>query len=491
MPTIPLRPRRTRPWRDLRWLVPGAALLVAAPAAPQERPLEPGVLHTRVTPRGHQSYGYALFVPAAYTPDRKWPVLFAFDPMARGELPVALVRDVAERHGYIVAGSLDARNGPMAPQVDAARIMMQDVAARLSVDPARVYVTGFSGAARFSVMLATLCTSCISGVLAHGAGYPPGVEPARNTAFDYFGTVGDADFNYAEVVRLHEQLDALGVTNRLRIFEGPHGWPPHAVWEQAFDWLELRAMQRGRRAKDEGFVSAQWRIGLERAGQFEKAGDRRHACYEYEKLAKELAGLTDASHAANRAEALRRDPEVDRARQRERDELDRHGRAVADIARMVHATQQPAADPLLRARLRQRFKELQTEVASGGSRRALAARRLIAHVFAEAFTTARTRLTEGDLRSAEQLFEIALDASPDAKLGWVHLAAVHALQGRREDASRALSHSQRPGFDPEWHLSRLAKDFQVRQKHTEAEALFRLAGKAAGPADIPERRPED
>jgi tetratricopeptide (TPR) repeat protein len=357
--------------------------------------------------------------------------------------------------------------------------MMQDVAARLSIDPARVYVTGFSGAARVSVMLATLCESCITGVLAHGAGYPSGVEPARNTAFDYFGTVGDADFNYAEVVRLHAQLDDLGIPNRLRVFEGPHGWPPEDVWEQAFDWLELRAMQRGLRARDERFVSAQWRIGLERAEQFEKAGDGRRAWYEYEKLAKELSGLTDAGHARSRAEALRHDPEVERARRRERDELDRHRRIVAEIAGMVHATRQPDAHPLLRARLRQRFKDFQTEAKSIAPSRALAARRVLAHVFAEAFTAGRVQLSEGRFREAEELFEIALDASPEARLGWVHLAAVHALQGRREDASRALSHTHGPRFDAAWHLSRLAADFEERQKHNEAEELFRLGREAA------------
>jgi tetratricopeptide (TPR) repeat protein len=466
-------------------MVTAAAVLVAAPAFAQAPPLEPGVIHARVIPTADPSYGYALFLPSSYTPDRKWPVLFAFDPMARGELPVELVRAVAERHGYIVAGSLDVRNGPMAPQVNAARVMMQDVAARLSIDPARMYVTGFSGAARVSVMLATMCESCITGVLAHGAGYPPGVEPARNTAFDYFGTVGDADFNYAEMVRLHEQLDGLGIANRLRIFEGPHGWPPEKVWEQAFDWLELRAMQKGLRAKDERFVSAQWRIGLVRAQQFERVGDGHHAWYEYEKLAKELSGLADASQALRRAEALRRDRNVERARRQERDDLDRHRRIVAEIVGMVHATRPPDADPLLRARLRQRFKEFQVDAASVNPRRALAARRVLAHVFAEAFTTARMQLSAGHFHQAEALLEIALDASPDARLGWVHLAAVYALQGRREDASRALSHTRGPGFDAEWHLARLGADFRERQKHDEAAALLRLARQGAG--DAPER----
>jgi hypothetical protein len=248
-------------------------------------------------------------------------------------------------------------------------------------------------------------------------------------------------------------------------------------------------MQRGLRATDERFVSAQWRAGLERAERFEGAGDGRRAWYEYEKLATELSGLADAGRARSRAESLRRDPGVERARRRERDELERHRRTVAEIARMVHATRRPDADPLLRARLRQRFKDIQAEATSVDSRRALPARRVIAHVFAETFTAARTQLAEGGIRGAGELLEIALDASPAAKLGWVHLAPVHALQGRRGDASRALSHARGPGFDATWHLSRLAADFQEQQKHDEAEVLFRLAREGAGAADAPERRP--
>jgi predicted esterase len=447
------------------------------------------VIHGRVTARADPSTSYALFLPAAYTPDRKWPVLFALDPMARGELPVQLARNMAERYGYIVAGSLDARNGPTGPQVQAAQTMMRDVAARLSIDPARVYLTGFSGGARLSVVIATFCQSCIAGVLAHGAGYPPGIEPARNREPDYFGAVGDADFNYPEVVRLHERLDDIGVPNRRRIFEGPHRWAPEEVWEHAFAWLELRAIQRGLRAKDERFVADQWREGLERAAQLEKAGDRHSAWYEYEKLAQEFSALTDTDHAKRRAEVLRRDPAVDRARKRERDELDRHQRVIGDIGETIRATQEPAAAPVLRARLRGRFEDLQAQVASPDYRRAVAARRVLAHVFAETFAAGRTQLQEGDLPRAEELFAIGLDASPEAKLGWVHLAAVHALQGRREDASRALSHARGAGFDAAWHLSRLAADFRQREKPKEAEELIRLARQGAGAADPP-RRPE-
>jgi predicted Zn-dependent protease len=118
---------------------------------------------------------------------------------------------------------------------------------------------------------------------------------------------------------------------------------------------------------------------------------------------------------------------------------------------------------------------------------------MLAHVFADAFSAGRTQLSGGNLQQAQELFEIALDASPGARLGWVHLAAVYALQGRREDASRALSHADGPGFDAQWHLVRLAGDLQKRQKQNEADELFRLAGQGSGAADGPERpeRPED
>jgi tetratricopeptide (TPR) repeat protein len=366
-------------------------------------------------------------------------------------------------------------------------MMMEDVAARLSIDPGRVYVTGFSGAARLSVMLATLCKSCITGVIAHGAGYPTGVEPASDSAFDHFGAIGDADFNYAEVVRLHQQLDDVGVPNRLRVFEGPHGWAPEGVWQQAFEWLELRAMQRELRARDEGFVSAQWRIGLERAAQLERAEDELGAWYEYDKLTKDFSGLTDTGHAAGRAETLRRDPGVERARRREQDELERHRRILAETAEMIRATQQPDADPLLRARLRLRFEEFQTEAASDDPRRAAAGRRVTASGFAEAFTAGRTQLSEGNLRGAEELFEIALDASPEAPRAWVYLAAVYALRDGHEDALRALSRARGPEFDAAWHLSRLAADFQERQKHDEARKLSKLARQRSEAADTLER----
>ena len=65
------------------------------------------------------SQSYALYVPSNYSPDRKWSVLVAFHPAARGRAMVEKYAAAAEQYGYIVAGSNNSRNGPWPASVAA------------------------------------------------------------------------------------------------------------------------------------------------------------------------------------------------------------------------------------------------------------------------------------------------------------------------------------------------------------------------------------
>ena len=90
---------------------------------------------------------YALYVPSNYSPVRKWSAIFAFDPGARGRAGVERFQAAAEKYGYIVAGSLNSRNGPWEPSLEAAKAMMADVMRRFSIDTKRIYTAGQSGGA--------------------------------------------------------------------------------------------------------------------------------------------------------------------------------------------------------------------------------------------------------------------------------------------------------------------------------------------------------
>src|SRR5947199_4446716 len=67
----------------------------------------------RVVCSGDKSQSYALYLPASYSAERAWPILYCLDPGARGRVPVERFHEAAERAGFIVAGSNNSRNGPV------------------------------------------------------------------------------------------------------------------------------------------------------------------------------------------------------------------------------------------------------------------------------------------------------------------------------------------------------------------------------------------
>ena len=220
--------------------LPAVILLIwlfaaGTPAFAQD--LVAGQIIDRVTCAADPSQSYALFVPAAYTPSRSWPVIFAFDPGGRGRTPVERYQAAAERHGYIVVGSHNSRNGSTEiPRILAA--MTNDVSARFAVDPRRVYLAGMSGGARVALGIA-MASKDIAGVIASSAGYPDS-RVRKSLPFPIFATAGTDDFNHLEMRRLDRALTG---PHRLVIFNGGHVWLSSDLALQAVEWMELQAMK--------------------------------------------------------------------------------------------------------------------------------------------------------------------------------------------------------------------------------------------------------
>ena len=106
-----------------------------ANAAAQE--LQRGAVVDRVECATDPAQTYALYLPSTYSADRKWSLLLAFHPAARGRAMVEKYQAGAERYGYIVAASNNSRNGPYAASIAAAQAMVADVSRRFSIDPQR------------------------------------------------------------------------------------------------------------------------------------------------------------------------------------------------------------------------------------------------------------------------------------------------------------------------------------------------------------------
>ena len=213
-------------------------LLAGLVAGAASHAQEPGKVTDPVVTAADARQSYALYLPSAYNTQKKWPVIIVFDPFARGAAAIEPFRAAAEKHGYILAGSNNSRNGPAQPSLDAFVAMYNDVRARFRVDDARVYTAGLSGGARVAGMAAASCDGCVRAVIACGAGLPALREDARRRLPAYYFTVGRYDFNYFEILGAARRMSG---PRAVAVFDGAHEWPPADVAERALAWLDAGA----------------------------------------------------------------------------------------------------------------------------------------------------------------------------------------------------------------------------------------------------------
>jgi poly(3-hydroxybutyrate) depolymerase len=270
----------------------------AQTAATSPEPLAKGQVIEKVVCAKTPEQSYALYLPSTYDAARKWPILYAFDPGARGKVPVTQFKEAAEKYGWIVVGSNNSRNGSGQSSVDAWNAINNDVAERFSVDERRTYATGFSGGARMALFFAVRCNECLAGVIAGSAGFPSSMTPDASMHFSIFAAAGTDDFNFSEVRSLDEPLTRAGIAHRIQAFAGRHEWLPPAVAMEAVEWMEVQAMKSGRRARDEGFIEGAWDNGLRQAREFEAAKNSYEAFQAYRWLVETFSGL----HSVNEAE---------------------------------------------------------------------------------------------------------------------------------------------------------------------------------------------
>jgi dienelactone hydrolase len=278
---------------------------------------------------------YALYLPSNYSPDGAWSVIFAFDPRARGRMPVEVYQAAAEKYGYIVAGSNNSKNGPWAVSLAAAQAMLADVSSRFSVDPKRFYATGLSGGARVSMALGISGGGKFAGVIASSAGMPDN-RPRTSLDFPVFATTGTGDFNFLEMRRLDRALTS---PHRLRVFDGGHAWPPGDVAMEAVEWFEIQAMKSGVRGRDESFLD---KMFAARKAAALALTDSRGSYVALSTLVADFDGLRDVHEFAARAEALSRDKDVQKALKEERNQDQHELQLYRELAELAAGLDNPA-----------------------------------------------------------------------------------------------------------------------------------------------------
>jgi len=410
----------------------------SASACPTPQDLQ-GVVIPKVSCATQPDQSYALYVPSHYTREKSWPIVYAFDPFARGSMPVELMKDAAERYGYIVAGSNNSHNGSGKSSLEAAEAMIQDTHARLAIDNNRVYFAGLSGAARLAASLAQGC-KCAAGVLLNSAGFAPSSPPALDANFSVFAAAGTFDFNYGEVVDLDAKLGTLHYSHALRRFDGPHQWAPASVMDEALAWFRLIAMKDGREQRDTAFVNEQAAEAEKRAKTLELAADSYGSWMEYRQAGDTFDGLGDARAFREHALALEKEKAVRDGAKREQQEFEEQSRLSTDIFSGLAALRQDSPNrPDVRGEVERQITELRSRADhEKNPQKIRVLRRALAGIFVQAMETGQERLEVKDIPHARTYFELASNADPDSVWALREVAAVRALDGDRKGAFEAL-----------------------------------------------------
>jgi len=411
--------------------------------------LPPGVLFPHQTCLADLEQSYAVYLPSQYTPAKKWPIVYAFDPAARGKLPVELMKAAAEHYAYIVVGSNNSRNGSWRVEAEAAQAMLQDTHSRFSIDDRRVYFAGFSGGARVASEIAQRCR-CAAGVILSGAGFSVGSSPSRDVTFAVFSAVGNFDFNYPEVARLDQKLEDSGFPHFFRSFEGTHQWAPESTMDEALAWLRLVAMKQAREPHDDAFVAAQLAEASARAHVLEQAGVLFSAWREYRQTAATFDGLADTSPLRQAVANLSLQKAVRDGAKHERQEFEEQDQLTGPISAGLSSLRElstPRAET--RSQIEQNIIALRER--AGHEKRPDKVRvlkRALGGILVEAMESGQERLEAKNLALASDYFQLASDADPDSSWALSNLATTRALSGDRKGTLEALRHVREKTKDP-------------------------------------------
>lgn len=420
-----------------------AILLILGPLAAAQQnapPPLPGQIDFHRICFAKPDQTYALYLPSTYTPSKQWPIIYAFDPSARGDRPIDTFKAAAEKYGYIVAASNNSRNGPWPPEIEAAQAMSDDTHTLLSIDDHRVYFTGFSGGSRVAAQIALDC-KCAAGVYLNGAGFPLNTLPSpKDSVFPVFAVVGNIDFNFPEVTHLDELLAAAGYTHFLRYFEGPHQWAPPEVAEEALAWFRLLAMKKGKAPRDVDFIAQQHDAESARAKSLEQSGNLFYAWREYNQAIATFDGLIDVAAFRTASTTLASQKDVREGRKRQQHDFEEQQYLSADIVETMASLPTLTSDVAATVAATKHKIAILRETAAHEKKpdKAIVLKRAVAQVYVDAMETGSNQIDQKQYILAKNYYLLAAEATPDSPNPFRVLGLVQALDHNPKAALESL-----------------------------------------------------
>ncbi|HZI93773.1 MAG TPA: tetratricopeptide repeat protein [Patescibacteria group bacterium] len=418
-----------------------AALALLAAPATEQQPARGGTTE-HIACRIDPTQTYALYLPPAYSTDRTWPVVILMDPRGHAMVPIGLFQQAAARRGYILMSSYDtASDGPWEPNEKAIKAMLPEAQQRYAIDTHRIYLAGFSGTARVGWDFGLRLKERVAGLIGFGGGLPFESSRLQSVPFVFFGGAGRLDFNFEEMRALDARLESMHVPHRFESYDGPHSWGPEPICAEAIDWMEIQAMKKGLRPKDDTMLNETYSKRRDLALSLEAAGDPYSAWLAYRSLERDFAGLHDVTGAAAKVAELEKSRTVRAAIGRAQSAATRqtaYESRLSTFLRNFHAAEEPP--PLATSLTYLQIAALKRRAADQSDPlESEAAKRLIEMVFVQvAFYEPRQFMEQSDPWRALAMLEVALEIKPEDPRVLLGQARAYARMGRKDKGIDAL-----------------------------------------------------
>ena len=446
-------------------------------AQTEQTELPRGEIIDNVICKDKPDQSYALYLPKNYSPDKAWPIVFAFDPGARGKKPVELFKPAAEKYGYIIAGSNNSKNGPFYFADQAIFAMWKDTRQRFAVDSRRVYASGFSGGARVASRFHILTGKSCAGIIACGAGLPENfgdlssIKPAA-----WYGIVGLADFNYYELIDLDTAFDQTLITHYVEILDMEHHWPPAEDLTRAVEWMEVNAMKNNTRPKDDSLAQSIYQEALSRANNLELSGNIPFATNAYDWTMKLFNGLLDISSVEKKKNLLIASKFYKKFQEEESERRQKMADHFKSLSKVFYYIENPLKK---RLSVEEVFQELHLGelMKKAKSKKNLfdssMAFRTLVGFGNSAYEKGREFFQKADYEKAIRFFGISAYVEERTYYSAYNLACVYSLNKQKKPALKALELARKRGFnspeqldkDKDLDYIRNEKDFkEIKQK---------------------------
>lgn len=186
-------------------------------------------------------WSYKVYIPKGYDSNKteKYPCLFICSPSGNANLQGAA--KFVKENKWLAIMLVESKNGPMINCVGNFRAAYDDAAKRLRLKQGELYITGFSGGARFA-SVAVGDRPGFAGLILQGAGLAQNgaeydVQPFRkNKKLILYALFGEKDSNGVEINRVKKVLPKW-VKNVFEKFPGGHTWAPEPAMTKALQWM--------------------------------------------------------------------------------------------------------------------------------------------------------------------------------------------------------------------------------------------------------------